>query len=152
MQTFVLSSFLYRRDPVCLSIFAKLLDNVGNTLNVRLDIWLWCKLLSFVSVHPEMIRPFDCMKIHLIAVVLLLTLRALVYLLDFLKQAGRSQLLSTDPFIVECLLVWVIIVWQPALLETLPSTVSSLAVPACHKNVFTRPRKCKETHSPDSGI
>ena len=152
MQTFILSSFLYRRDPVCLSIFAKLLDNMRNTLNVKLDTWPSCKLCNFVSVCPKMVRPLDCMKIHPIAIILLLTLRALVHPLGFLKQGSRSQLLSTDPFIIECLLIWVTTVWQPALSEILPSTVSSLTVPVCHKNVFTRPRKYKETHSPDSGI
>lgn len=54
--------------------------------------------------------------------------------LEFLKHVD-CQLLAIGPFTVECHLFWVTTVWQAALSDSLPETVSSWAVQV-HRNVL----------------
>ena len=56
--------------------------------------------------------------------------------LGFLKHVDCLQLLAVGPFTVECHLFWVTTVWQAALSDSLPESVSSWAVQARHKNVL----------------
>ena len=75
-----------------------------------------------------MVWPSNCLKIHSIAVFLLLPELALLHPLGFLKQAGGSQLLAVGSFAVECHLDEVTTVLQPALSDTLPQPASSRVV------------------------
>ena len=113
---------------------------------------LWGKICIFLSGGPNTVWPSNCLKIHPIAVFLLLNMLDLLHSLGFLKQAGSSQLLALGSFAVECHLDEVTTVLHPALSDTLLQPSSSWAVVVWPRNVLARLRNCRETHGPDSGI
>ena len=63
-------------------------------MRVHLDIGSWWQNLHFCLSGPSSWWPSNCMKIHPIAVFLLLTALALVHPLGFLKEACDTQLLA----------------------------------------------------------
>ena len=65
-----------------------------------------------------MALPCNCLKIHPIAVFLLLLELALLHPLGFLKQVAGSQFLTLGPFAVECHLDEVTAALHPALRHT----------------------------------
>ena len=69
--------------------------------------------------------------------------------MGFLKEESSSLFLTTGAFAVESYLAEVTTVWHPALSDILPQPASSWAVVVWPRNVFTRLRKCRETHWPD---
>ena len=83
-------------------------------MSVNQDTDLGGKICIYLSVGPKVGWPYNCLKIHPIAVFSLLTAQGLLHPLAFLKQAGSSQLLATGPFAVECHLDYVTTVWHPA--------------------------------------
>ena len=148
------SCFLFRRDPVCLVPIGTFLvgaETLSKLVSVKLDTGLWGQNSRFYSVGPKKMWPRNCLKLHQIAVFLLLTERALFHPLVLLRQAGGSQWLAAGPFPVECHLFWVTAVWQSALWDTLQQPVSPWACSVQHRRVFSSHRKFRETHYPDFG-
>ena len=83
---------------------------------------------SHFSLGALTVWPSNCLKIHPLAVFLLLNMLDLLHSLGFLKQAGSSQLLALGSFAVECHLDEVTTVLHPALSDTLLQPSSSWAV------------------------
>ena len=107
--------------------------------------------LRFHSVGPKMVWHINCLKLHPIAVFLLLTVRALFHPWEFLKQAGSLQWLAAGSFPVECHLFWVTTVWQSELPDTLLQPVSPWVFLVQCGNVFPSHRKCRETQCHNLG-
>lgn len=99
------SHFLCCRNPGSPGLCVKLLDSGGVTY------WVWTripdlggKIRKFPSVGPEKVQLSNWLKIHPIAVLLLLTVIALLHTFGFLKQGGGSLLLW--PISSEFHLIW----------------------------------------------
>ena len=90
--------------------------------------WTYGAKFTFFSLGALTVWPSNCLKIHLIAVFLLLNMLDLLHPLGFLKQVGSSQLLALGSFAVECHLDEVTTVLHPALSDTLLQPSSSWAV------------------------
>ena len=118
---------------------------------MNLNTGLLWQIPIFLSMGLKVVGPSNCLKIHPIAVFLLMTVPALVYPLGFLKDVGRSQALALGPFAVERHLDLVTTEWHPALSDTLPQPASSWAVTEWPRNGVTRLGKCRQTVCPDSG-
>ena len=98
IQTSVPSCFLHRRDPVNLGMSGKFLDP-----------WVWTCIMDFggniyifLLVGPKAMRPSNCLKIHPIAVLLLLSVLTLLHPLGFLRQSWGLQLLAGGRLAVQC--------------------------------------------------
>ena len=91
---------------MCLVPIGTFLDSAGHIVSVKLDTGQWAQNSHFNLVGPKKMWPRNCLKLHPIAVFLLLTERALFHTLVLLRQAGGSQWLAAGPFPVECHLFW----------------------------------------------
>ena len=101
IQTSVPSHFFCRRDLASLGQPGNSWILRGHTLSVTWIPDLGGKTCNFISVSPQTVRPSNCLKMHSIAVFLLLTALALLHTLGFLKQAGGSQIPAVGPFAVK---------------------------------------------------
>ena len=84
-----------------LDLSGKSLDTVGTHLECETGYWTVGKICLFLSAGPKMMWLNNCLKVHPIAVFLIVTVIALVNPSRFLRQADRLQLLTTCPFPVE---------------------------------------------------
>ena len=88
-----------------LDLSGKSLDTVGTHLECETGYWTVGKICLFLSAGPKMMWLNNCLKVHSIAVFLIVTVIALVNPFGFLKQAGGLQLLATGPIPGECQLI-----------------------------------------------
>lgn len=135
---------------MCLGLFSKFLVSVGTYTECEFGYRTLVANSDFHSVGPKMVQHSNCLKLHSTAAFLQMTARALLHPLGLLEHADDSQWLAASSFLVECHLFWVTTGWQSALSDTLPQPVSSWALTVRHRNVFSSPRKCGETHCPYS--
>ena len=90
---------------------------------------LGAKIRIFLPRSLNMGMPSNCLKMHPIAVFFLLTERALLPALGFLKPGGGPPLLAWGPLEVQRALDRVTTVWHPGPSDTLPQPASSWAGP-----------------------
>ena len=146
-----LSHFLCRRDSVNIGLSGNFLETVGTHHQCQHGYWIWVLKFAFFLVGPKVVWPSNCLKIHPVAIFLLLTALASLHPLGFLKPSVSSH---SSP---RAQLQWmhfnkVTTKWHPELLATLLQPPSSWAVMVWLRNVFARLQTCRGTHCPDSRI
>ena len=120
IQMFVPSGFLCRRNPVILGLSGKCLDTAQTHTECEAGSWtLLAKNQHFLSVGPKMVQNSNCLKIHPIAVFLLVTAISLVRPLGFLQQTWDFNSLPLAHFQWQVNSFGNQIRWHSALSDTL---------------------------------